>query len=459
MSFKDGKTLFDGIVPDRPTLILLNEINTLFHPSSGTYVVIDGSIGTEFEGGYNHLHIVLPPCDLKKYTVDNYNWFIHQHFPTLTRLMAENNNDGIIKSLKLLLSLLPKVIYGDKIQKSTEWFLKYMNEYRGVHTQRDRDIVVLNALLNQYMVDGYGEEPIVATNLKQTKDTVLMAMSCAHSESALVNFLTKLFNPTTYMRKTAAPTAGSLAVAMDIFKDANFSTTVMTIKNLLELYGGKAPPHMSDVPSGSDATSTWGAMQDSLKATQTKGKRGGAGGFAQRAGTTAFVAPTSICDLFSRLGEFPGLKIRVMSQSHAVMLTEFPDTAKKLFKYDFLWSFQNSSSPYSSYGINLEYHDITGMTAPGTMGRNVFFGVNNAYLRTGNPGNTCFPAFLQEGIQRKAGSAFESLNTSTRATVPAGSPPLALGVGTSRIDNQNNCLHSPISFGYNTHMFTISRWE
>ena len=455
---QDGKTLLSGLPRTHTDLMLLSEAEGLFS-TSGTWVIIDGPIGTEFEGGYHHLYVPLPRCELKSFSNKNYNWFIHQHFPTLDRLMSENNNKGIIPSLELLLSLLPKVVYGDKIQKSTEWFLKYMRMYRNVHTAQEREFIVLQALLNQYMVPGLDEEPIVATNLKQTKDTVLMAMSCAHSETALVNFLTKLFNPTTYMRKTSAPTAGSLAVAMNIFKDANFSTTVMTISNLLNKHGGKAPPLALDDQSSSsgDALSVWSGMQNSLEATRTKGKRGGAGGFAQRAGTTAFVAPTTIRELYDRIEEFPGLMIYVSSSSHPVFLSEYPDTASHLIKHPFLWAFQNSSTPYASYGIDTGYHNVIAMTDPDTMGRNVFFGVNGARLVKTNPGNTCFPSFLKEGVQRKAGSAFESLNKSTSATVPKGCGPLALGIGTSRKDSYNG-LHSSFSFKYKDHTFSINKW-
>lgn len=454
LKFQDGKTLIEGINRTRPDLSLLDTCNSHF-TSSGKFIVIDGPIGTEFEGGYNHLYINLPRCALKKYTVENFNWFINQHYPTLVRLMSENDNEGIIPSLELLLSLLPKVKYGDKIQKSTEWFHKYMSEYRSVYTRWDKNIVVLKALLNQYMVDGYGEEPIVATNLKQTKDTILNAMSCAHNESALVKMLTNLFNPTTYMRPTAPPSAGSLIEATNIFKNANFSTTVMTIDNLLNKYGGKAPSLKSDIHSGDDATSIWGTMHDNLTASRTKGKRGGAGGFAQRAITSTFV-PTSICELFERLSEFPDLKINTCA-GIPLMLTEFPDTANDLLKHDFLWAFKNGSTPESSYGINCGYNTVIAMTAPGTMGRNVFFGIKDAYPRL-SVGNSCFPSFLKEGIQRKAGRAFESLNQSTSAKIPAGGIPLALGVGTSRSDSMYG-LYKSLSFKYNNHVFTISKWE
>ena len=128
--FQDGKTLLNGIPRTHTDLMLLSEAEGLFSSTSGTFVIIDGPIGTEFEGGYHHLYVPLPRCDLKSFSNKNYNWFIHQHFPTLARLMSENNNDGIIPSLELLLSLLPKVTYGDKIQKSAEWFHRYMSEYQ-----------------------------------------------------------------------------------------------------------------------------------------------------------------------------------------------------------------------------------------------------------------------------------------------------------------------------------------
>ena len=458
MVFDNDETLLDGVSRMHPDLVLLNEANGLFNSISGKYVVIDGTIGTKFEGGFPHLHVELPNCDLKNFTVANFNWFINQHFNTLYRLMYENNNDGIIPSLELLLSLLPKVKYGDRIQKSTEWFLRFMKDFRGVDTQRERDIVILTALLNQYMVKGYGEEQIVATNLKQTKDTVLKAMSCAHSESALVNLLTKLFNPDNYMRPTAAPKAGSLKVAMSIFQNANFSTTVMTIDNLLKKYKGKAPPPFVMEPPPVDALSTWGTMYNSQTASNTKGKRGGAGGFAQRAAPKVFIIPKSISELYNSLEKFPGLMVYVNSSSSPVMLTEYPDTSKELLKYDFLWSFKNNSNPLLSYGITEGYHEITAMTSPGTMGRNVFFGISGAYIRDKSPGNTCYPEFLKESVQRKARSAFESLNSNTQAKIPQGIASLALGVGTSRTNSENDLFRS-MRFKIKGHTFSISKWE
>ena len=453
--FVDGKTLFVSLPNINEIFNLLREIDSLY-TSSKEIVIIDGPIGTLECGGFNHIYIDLPNCVSEKFTTDDYQWFIHQHYTTLARLMAENKNDGIIPSLELLLTLLPKVKYGDKIQNSTEWFLKYMKNY--MSPDYDCNMVVLDALVNQYMVKGYAEERIVATNLKQTKDTVLRAMSCAHSETALVNLLTNLFNPTTYMRKTAAPTHGQLEVAMNIFKDAGFNTTVMTLTNLLNKYDGKAPPSIS-ISSKDDAFSTWSGMQTSMKNASIKGRRGGAGGFAHRAGTTAFVAPTTITELYSRINEMPGLTINVTTSSHPVMLTEFPDTARELLKHDFLWGFKNGKTPHSEYGIMSGYHPVSAMTAPGTMGRNVAFIIKGAYIRFKSTiGNTCFPAFLREGVQRKAGSAFESLNKTTTARIPDSDEPLALGVGSSRSDSHNG-LYTSLSFKYKDHTFTISKWD
>jgi hypothetical protein len=195
--FNNKKTLLGSLPRDSPILLHIQSLDSCFSTIFGTYVVIDGPIGTKHFGGFEHLYVELPNCYLKKFTVDDYNWFINQHYPTIRRLIKENDNDGIIESLKLLQSLLPKITYGDNIQQSTEWFLKYMMEYRSVDSDFERDMVIMKALLNQYMLPGHGSERIVATNLKQTKDTVLEAMSCAHNESALVKLLTNLFNQTT----------------------------------------------------------------------------------------------------------------------------------------------------------------------------------------------------------------------------------------------------------------------
>ena len=105
------------------------------------------------------------------------------------------------------------------------------------------------------------------------------------------------------------------------------------------------------------------------------------------------------------------------------------------------------------------YHPVSAMTAPGTMGRNVAFIIKGArILYKSTIGNTCFPAFLREGVQRKAGSAFESLNKTTAARIPDSDEPLALGIGTSRSDSRNR-LYTSLSFKFKDHTFTISKWD
>lgn len=464
MLFNDKKTLLGRLPRDSPNLLHIHRINECFSTSgkSGKYVVIDGPIGTKHSGGFDHLYVDLPHCELKKFTVDDYNWFINQHFPTIQRLMKENSNDGIIESLELLLSLLPKITYGDKIQRSTEWFLKYMTEYRSVDSDFDRDMVVMKALLNQYLLPGHGSERIVATNLKQTKDTVLEAMSCAHNESALVKLLTNLFNPVTYMRPTAAPSKGNIKEAMAIFENANFSTTVMTVENLISKYGGKAVPNESPASTGNDAMSAWGSMRDSIQDSQYKGKRGGASGFAKRAGAKAFTAPTTVVELFERLDEFPGLEIHTGSgystRVTPITLTEYPETASELIKHPHLWCFHNNYTIHSCYGIQSEFHKVNSMTSPGSIGRNIFFGLDGVNFIESTKYNTCFPEFLKESVQRKCRKAFEMLNSTTSSEIPSGSGQLAYGVGTSRSDSLNR-LHSTLKFRYGKKEFTISMWE
>jgi hypothetical protein len=455
MVFNEKKTLLGSLPRDSPNLLHIHSINECFS-TSGKYVVIDGPIGTKESGGFEHLYVELPYCELKKFTVDDYNWFINQHFPTIQRLMKENSNDGIIESLELLLSLLPKITYGDNIQRSTEWFLKYMMEYRSVDSDFERDMVIMKALLNQYMLPGHGSERIVATNLKQTKDTVLEAMSCAHNESALVKLLTNLFNPTTYMRPTAAPSEGNIKEAMKIFENANFSTTVMTVDNLISKYGGKAVPEGKHDSTNNDAMSAWGSMRDSIQDSRVKGKRGGASGFAKRAGTNEFTAPTTVVELFERLNEFPGLEIMTYSMSPTT-LTEYPDTSSDLLKHPFLWSFHNGKSVESCYSISSGYHKVNAMTSPGSMGRSVFFGLHGVSFTGSTKYNTCFPTFLKEAVQRKCRSAFEKLNTTTTAAIPSGCSQLAYGVGTSRTDSLNG-LYSILMFRYKSSIFTISKW-
>lgn len=455
--FANNKTIFNNFPSlTTPELALIKRLESCIDFSKSKYVVINGPIGTEFAGGFEHLYIPLPSCVLKSKKLtnktDDYNWFIHQHFSTLERLMKENSGDGIIESLELLLSLLPKITYGDKIQKSTEWFLKYMKKYLDSSTQSERQFVILEALLNQYLVPGYGSERIIGMNLKQTKDTVLEAMSCAHNETALVKMLTKLFNPTTYMRPTATPTEGNIKETMKIFEDANFSTTVMTIENLITKYGGKPVPKKSQVMSNNEAMGVWGSMLNNIHDSKVKGKRGGASGFAKRSNTTKFIAPTTVVELIDRIDEFPDLEISTTFVS-PVTLTEYPNTASHLFKYPHLWCFHNGKNTSQCYGVT----GYCRVSAICTMGRNVFVGLDNTkYIKTDRY-NTCFPTFLNESIQRKCRSAFEKLNTTTSVRVPVNSGQLAYGVGASRKDSHNNIY--TLRFKYGSNIFEIKKWE
>jgi len=357
----------------------------------------------------------------------------------MVNLLRNNSVRGIIQSLDILIETLPKVDYGDKLEKSAIWFRAAIDEYMNHNGNTfDKTIIVLKHLLLAPLVPGVAEEKIICTYLKQVKDNTINAMSVAHNEKALRSLLQERFSPSKYCRPTAEPKDGQLAQAIKMFTDLGFSTSVMPVSNIPK-YGGKLVPSANTM---NNATDVWSSQLESKK-------KSGAAGLASR--STSF--PTTINDLFNTLENFPGLKINT-TNSFPVLLTEYPESARDALTHPFLWCFNNGQS-VSIYGISSGFQDISAIIF---MGRNVFFGIKESHLTT-TPKNTCFPEFLTPAYQRKCRSAFEDLNRKTSPLYNRdNNGGYALGVGTSRKDSSNN-LYAPVTFSYNGQQFTIEKME
>lgn len=403
------------------------------------HIVKNMLYGEENLGGFEHFYFNTSDAStfISRFTAEDYDWFIHQHLPTMVNLLRNNSVTGIIQSLDILIETLPKVDYGDKLEKSAIWFRAAIDEYMNHNGNTfDKTIIALKHLLLAPLVPGVAEEKIICTYLKQVKDNTINAMAVAHNENALRSLLKERFNPTKYCRPTAEPKDGQLAQAIKMFADLNFSTSVMPMSSIPK-YGGKL---VSSANTMNNATDVW--------SSQLESKKSGAVGLASR--STSF--PTTINDLFDNLDNYPGLKINT-ANNQPVLLTEYPESAQNALIHPFLWCF-NNGQPASIYGISSGFQDISAIIF---MGRNAFFGINGSHLTT-SPKNTCFPEFLTPAYQRKCRSAFEDLNRKTSPLYTHNNSGYALGIGTSRKDSSNN-LYTPITFSYNGRQFTIEKME
>jgi hypothetical protein len=413
--------------------------------SPDIYIIEKSRHGEESSGGFDHFYFDTSDISkiISRFTAADYEWFIHQHLPTMIRLLITNCNDGIIESLDVLIETLPKVTYGDKLEKSAIWFRAAIDEYmnhRG--NTSDKTIIAIKHLLRAPLSPGVDEERIICTYLKQVKDNTINAMAVAHNESALRYLLQERFKPTNYCRPTAPPKDGQLSQAIKMFTDLGFSTSVMLVSNIPK-YGGKL---VSSANTMKDATNIWSNQLGSKK-------KAGAAGLASRSSPSF---PTTIKELFDNLENYPGLKISTVGM-FPVLLTEYPDSARDALIHPHLWCFNNGQS-ISIYGISSGFQNISAITF---MGRNVFFGIKGSRLTHSSlpPKNTCFPEFLTPAYQRKCRSAFEDLNKKTSPSLPTNDGNgYALGVGTSQI-NSLHCLHSAIEFSYNGRKFTIRLME
>lgn len=417
---------------------------------------------------------------------DAYEYLFHQHLPTMERLIARTlctdsvkpgetveidatAQHPMLESIKVLIETLPKVTYGDKLVHSARWFRDVLEEFGCMENSGDlkmkfqtklladatepepmftpaQRFIAMKGLCAQYLSKGVGYEKVVCTMLKQFKDNTMDAMACVDNVESLKKLLQERLAPHNYCRPTVEATTGQLDEAMKLFKDLNFSTSLMPLTHL-EKYGGKV---LKAATAGTTATTgamdIWAARKN--EGQQKKTKHNKAAGLAGRVAVPKF--PDTIVELFERIEEFPGLEIQTTGQ-YQTHLTEYPETAREAFKWPHLWAFNNGWGPISeaktvngNFNIKPGFAKITAMQCdPKSVGRRVFFCLEGAQLPANRTvGNTCFPMFLATSHERRCRRAFEDLNN-VAIKVPANpthndEEDFCLGIGASAKDEEQN---------------------
>ena len=403
------------------------------------FEVVTDTLGHPKLGPFNHLTVTPATISvLSNFTAADYEWFLHQNMRTMLRLLSENKGDGIIESLKALLTVLPEVNYGNKLAHSTRWFLVAMEDYMAIPDDADPNekfLVAARALLTAHLSPGIAPERIICTPLKQVKDNGLDALATADSIPGLTALLEARFSPLTYRRPTAEATQGQLEEAMKLFKGLNFQVTLMPLANIVK-YGGKL---VASSTKTTEATEVW------AKSLSKRGKRT-AGDFATRASATTI--PTTMTALVDACP--PGLEVWTGGVS-PICLTEVPESARVALKHPHLWAFQNNRT-MSMYGLaSSSWGKVNSMIF---MGDNVFFGIEGA-RPSAKMGNTCFPAFLTDAYSQRCRRAFEELNKSEMG-IPSGLK-FALGIGSSRKDATGTCMRA-LKFRLNGREFKITKF-
>ena len=411
--------------------------------------IIDAPLGIKEEGGFNHFYIdPKEKSELNTFTKEDYEWYLHQYTKHLLNILQRETMEGdkFIKTLDILLEILPKVKYGDELENCTKWlrdvavkFLNYKNnsiawKVKEKKMRKKKNInedmikrqkklheleeesklysIIIEALLSAPLSPGQYPTRIICTHIHQIKN-VLSALKVAYNKNALIKLLEERLHPEKYQRPTTEATPAQIENAMEIFKNKNYKTSIMPVKNIID-YGGKLISHNVE-----DAMSYWSSRKNKNKNKVVKT----ASSFYDRANLDK---PSTFRELFNQSPD--GLEILTRT-GNVVYLAEVPESARDLITHDFLWAFKNTTRP-SEVGINNVWAKVSSIIFMGR--KNVFIGIKGSKPNR-NMGNCNIPEYLDVSIRRLCRKAFEELNT-LPINISDDVKDFAIGLGFSRID-------------------------
>lgn len=386
--------------------------------------------------GYNHWVIpTTDACELNGETIEFYQAALHKYIPLMLRLFERLGKSGFEDSIYVVVSLLPKVIFGNKIEEAAKWAKKWISEDFGSKTPVQQVIQVSNALLSSPIFNTGGVP--TCPWFHQISSNLSDLMAKAHDEKSFINMINDRFSPENYQRRTAKPSERQ---------------TVITTQTLgeFEMY----TLDLSDVPdcegvileSNADDASMTGS-NSSASSSYASSK---ACGFATRCTKMTFM------DLM--LG---GKEFWIEQANHPIcyalgttlapsLLTPAYVTQYAGIGMSMTWCFYNSPKDSDYQQCNLPcsgWVRVCGILPMGLQpdgsGRrkNYLLMVDNALVPS-NRSRGCFPEMLKDS--RVHGKAFEAMTSKKPILLWAKKP--ACGYGFSVTDNKGTVGNLKISF-------------
>ena len=319
------------------------------------------NIQTKRKGGYDHYY--MEPSSVSSEGTDLL--LINRAFHKYQRLMStlfdkymrQEEWDGMIASLEMMLKILDGATYGQKFVGSTKWFLRcFQRSAKPFYfmSMIERANFIGNAICTAPIGHELGNQAAIPF-YHQVNDNILGLLGTAQSEASMRKMVEMRLNPNYYQQKTAPPKAG--AVAMAAKELGQFDVHIATVKQL------ETDPRFSDtIKIGKDSVSTPGQETDIYAGLRTKGQTSsipkGAAGFASRAGgkkdeLPSFVRMTydgkhtmTICELMNHVksGDINSVEVYYKDDLTDVMVTSTTLSQDKLI-HPHTWLFLLNESP------------------------------------------------------------------------------------------------------------------
>lgn len=319
------------------------------------------NIQTKSKGGYDHYY--MNPTEVSSKDIDLLlmNKAFHRYQRLMStmfdKFMRQEDWDGMITSLEMMLKILEGATYGHKFVASTTWALNCFKRseksfYR--MTLIERANFIGKAICTAPIREEIGNQAVI-TFYHQFNDNILGLLESAKDEYSMRSMVEMRLNPNYYQQKTAAPKAG--AVAMAAKELGQFDVRIATVKQL-----ENDPRFSATIKVGKDSVSTPGQETDIYAGLRTKGQTSsapkGAAGFAARAGgkkdeLPSFVRMTydgkhtmTICELMNHVksGDINSVEVYYDNNLTDVMVTSTTLSQDKLI-HPHTWLFLLNESP------------------------------------------------------------------------------------------------------------------
>ena len=407
------------------------------------------NLQTKSKGGFDHYY--MNPSEVSSKDIDLLlmNKAFHRYQRLMStmfdKFMRQEDWDGMITSLEIMLKILEGATYGHKFVASTTWALNCFKRsekpfYR--MTLIERANFIGNAICTAPIRDEIGNQAVI-TFYHQFNDNILDLLESAKDEYSMQTMVEMRLNPNYYQQKTAAPKAGAVAMAAEAL--GQFDVHIATVQQL-----ETDPRFSAAIKVGKDSNSTLGHETDIYAGLRTKGQTTsipkGAAGFASRAGgkkddLPSFVRKTydgkytmTICELMNHVknGDIKSVEVYYNDNLTDVMVTSTTLSQDKLI-HPHTWLFLLNESPRFNKFTRIKItHIVPILTSTHTNCLFILEGGREALRRRPCNPNACLGEFLNSKYHA-CKSTFMEVGRKIGTKVP---PPsegeLAFGFGVSK---------------------------